>query len=380
MSATPCASGWSALKWSEDLLIFTETDKVANVSQRKDSIVTGYFVGIDMGGSTTKATAIDIQGKRPAAELIEIPTGASLGPTHAVKQMKTAADLALDAANVRWSDVLGVALATPGPAINGVLGKSPNLPALRGADLRGGLEQAIAAAGRHVAVIWVNDANAGTYADWATYGAPFQRGIIGLYPGTGLGAGFVDSRGNLLVGDHGAGAELGHLPLPFWLSGVEGCWRCGCGGEGCMETAASIAGLKNQLPDALKRKEFANHPLATSDRPLDEKVMSLRALAQNGDPLALHIFARQAKVLASMLVMGQVAFDAGIAVIGGGLTEPTATTREFRAWFLNELKTEFAKRAFNPDYLIDVVLTELGDMAQAVGAAELARHTYISKQ
>jgi glucokinase len=342
--------------------------------------VSGYFVGIDMGGSTTKATAIDERGHRPAANLIEIPTGAHLGPAHAIGQMKAAAELALKAAGAGWGEVLGITLATPGPAINGVLGRSPNLPHLIGADLRGGLEKAVATSGNPVGVAWVNDANAGTYADWATFGAPHKRGIIGLYPGTGLGAGFVDMDGNLLVGEHGAGAELGHLPLPYWLASEEGSWSCGCGREGCVETAASISGLRNQLPAALKRPEFANHPLATSDQPLDKKVMSLRTLAQKGDTLALHIFARQAKVLAATLVMGQAAYDAGIAVLGGGLTEPSATTPQFREWFINEMKTEYRKRAFNPDYAIDIVITVLGDMAQAVGAAELARHTYQSKR
>lgn len=346
----------------------------------RNFIVTGYFVGIDMGGSTTKATAIDIHGNRPAANLIEIPTGAGNGPAHAIGQMKNSAELALKAAGATWSSVLGITLATPGPAINGVLGYSPNLPLLRGADLRGGLEQAVATTGQKIGVTWVNDANAGTYADWATFGLPHKRGIIGLYPGTGLGAGFVDMDGNLLVGEHGAGAELGHLPLPYWLMEDEGVWNCGCGGKGCVETAASIAGLKNQLHSALKRPEFANHPLATSDQPLDKKVMSLRTLAQKGDPLALHIFARQARVLAATLVMGQAAFDAGIAVLGGGLTEPSATTPEFRNWFVSQMKSEYRKRAFNPDYAIDIVVTVLGDMAQAVGAAELARHTYQAKR
>jgi glucokinase len=333
-----------------------------------------------MGGSTTKATAIDLHGKRPAANLIEIPTGEIHGPLHVIGQMKQAADLALKAAGTNWHDVLGITLATPGPAINGVLGRSPNLPHLIGADLRGGLQEALGSLGHYVEVAWVNDANAGTYADWATFGEPYKRGIIGLYPGTGLGAGFVDMDGNLLVGEHGAGAELGHLPLPYWLMDVEGVWNCGCGRQGCVETAASISGLKNQLPAALKRAEFSDHPLATSDLPLEKKVMSLRTLAQKGDALALHIFARQAKVLAATLVMGQAAYDAGLAVIGGGLTEPSATTTEFRHWFINEMKTEYKKRAFNPDYAIDIVTTVLGDMAQAVGAAELARHTYLAER
>lgn len=340
----------------------------------------GFFVGIDMGGTTTKATAIDIDGKRLASNLMEIPTGEPHGAAHVVQQMKTAAEMALKPANVTWKDVLGVTLATPGPAVDGVLGKCSNLPHLHNADLRGGLQRVIAATGNDIPVQWVNDANAGTYADWVTFGEPYHRGVIGLYPGTGLGAGYVSPTGVLLVGEHGAGAELGHLPLPFWLMNDEAAWRCGCTRDGCVETAASIVGLKNQLAAALKTPEFSSHPLASDPAPIEKKVLSLRTLAQKGDKLALHLFARQARVLAATLVMGQIAYDAGVAVLGGGLTEPTATTAQFRKWFVDEVTKEFHKRAFDPQHLIEVVVTQWGDMAQAVGAAELARHRVLAKK
>jgi glucokinase len=339
----------------------------------------GYFVGIDMGGTTTKATAVDLEGRRLASSLMEIPTGAREGPFHVVRQMKIAAEMALAPRNATWNQVLAVMLATPGPAIDGVLGKSPNLPELSGADLRGGLERALALGDHKIPVQWVNDANAGAYADWVSFGEPFKRGIIGLYPGTGLGAGYVSPTGHLLEGEHGAGAELGHLPLPCWLMDDEELWRCGCGRDGCVETAASISGLKNQLAAALKTDEFGSHPLAPDPAPLEKKVLSLRTLAQKGDKLALHLFGRQARVLAATLVMGQIAFDAGAAVLGGGLTEPAATTAEFRKWFVDELTREFHKRAFDTQHLIEVVVTQWGDMAQAVGAAELARHRFIAK-
>ena len=346
--------------------------------RRMGCALNGYFIGIDMGGSMTKAVAIDRRGRRVSDALNEISTGASFGPGHVVRQMRAAAELAMKPAGAVWEDVLGVILATPGPAMDGVIGKAANLPMLIGADMRGGLEEAIAealvgTAAARVKVGWVNDANAGTYADWAVFGKPLNRGIIGLYPGTGLGAGYVDREGNLLVGEHGAGAELGHLPMPYWLMGEEKIRRCGCGRDGCVETGASIAGLKHQLAEALAKPAWAGHSLATLDEPIGKKAFSLRALAQNGDRLAMHLFARQAKVLAATLVVAQTAYDAGVAVIGGGLTEPTATTAEFRAWFLGEVRREFHAHALEMEKPIEVLLTEMGDMAQAVGAAELAR-------
>ena len=334
-----------------------------------------FFLGIDMGGTTTKAIVIDSSGRPLSSHLNEVPTGAALGPAHVAQQMTAAATLALQAAGVPWTDVRGATLATPGPAINGVLGKCPNLPKLIGADLRTALHRAIATtAGEPIPVGWANDANAGAYADWVTFAQPKGLGLIGLYPGTGLGAGYVSPRGDLITGEHGAGAELGHLPMPFWLMQDEEPWPCGCGRRGCTETGASIAGLKHQLPHALKRPEFQSHPLATEDLPMEKKVFRLRALAQEGDPLALHLFARQARVLAATLVMGQMAFDASVAVLGGGLTEPAATTPQFRDWFLIQVKTAYIAHAFDTDHPIEILLTSLGDMSQAVGAAQLARH------
>jgi predicted NBD/HSP70 family sugar kinase len=101
--------------------------------------------------------------------------------------------------------------------------------------------------------------------------------------------------------------------------------------------------LRRQLGKALTKPENAQHPLALSNTPIEEKAFKLRDFAEHGDELALSIFALQANVLGHGLGDLASILDPGLIAIGGGLSETG-----FRDWFIGEVRKGFAERAMLP--------------------------------
>lgn len=343
------------------------------------------YAGVDMGGSTTKAMIVDEHGNQLVKNLVEVPTGSKNGPAHVIAQMKSAIDGVLAQIGAKWTDVAAVGQATPGPATKGVLERTANLdPSLAGCDVRGGLEALIAKTESHTAPVrWVNDANAGGFADWFAFGEKAKAGVVGLYPGTGLGGAFVSGTGELLEGDNGCGAEIGHLPTPAYLNFPQ--WKCGCGRYGCFETGASIMGLRNQLAAALSDPQWSSHEFA-QDPALRAKdpaaiataAFSLRKRAQQNDALALALFDQQARVLGAASAVCAIAFDPAVIVFGGGLMESTATTPEFRKRLLTKIRETFDANTFPIQKKITLEITPFGDLSQSLGAALLVRQLHKS--
>jgi len=163
------------------------------------------------------------------------------------------------------------------------------------------------------------------------------------------------------------------MPAPLHLlGGGVGRYQCGCGRDwGCVEAYTTISGLPQLLGDFLKK--HPGHPLASSPLPPKEKALSLRGLAQKGDPLALDIFDFQARVLGLHTASLVLALDPEFVVIGGGLMDPESTQPEFRERYLKILR-DAALPYFWPAQRerVKIVPATLGELSQAIGAALVA--------
>jgi glucokinase len=165
--------------------------------------------------------------------------------------------------------------------------------------------------------------------------------------------------------------EAAHMPAPLHLVGAKP-YPCGCGRSwGCVEVYTTISGLPYLLAEALER--HPNHPLAASTLPARERALSLRGLAQKGDPLATDIFDFQARVMGLHVASLAMALDPRYVVIAGGLMDPEATTDAFRERYLRIIR-ETADPYLWPSQRgqLTVVPAALGDLSQAIGAALVA--------
>lgn len=170
------------------------------------------------------------------------------------------------------------------------------------------------------------------------------------------------------------------MPAPLHMLGGIRPFTCGCGRDwGCIEAYTTISGLPQLLAEFLKK--YPEHPLAKSAAPAKEKVLSLRTLAQKGDPLALDIFDFQARALGLHIANLLMALDTEFVVIGGGLIDPEATTPEFRHRYLTGIREAAEPYLWEPQRSsLKIIAATLGELSQAIGAALVARHAYGDKR
>ena len=332
------------------------------------------FIGTDSGATTSKIGAVWEDGRAVSTKLLQRPTLSQDGPDAAVAVWVSAINEYLGQNDLSWEQVKGVGLAIPGPFRRyGVLDRSANLPAsFAGWDVHTAYSRALARqAGRELPLTVGNDGKFGGVAE-----AQYARGnrkasVLLLAPGSGLGSAFIDQNGLPLDGDTLAGMETAHMPAPLHLLGVKP-FLCGCGKDwGCIETCTCLSGLPYLLAEKLLK--YPKHKLARSSASPREKALSLRGLAQKGDPLAVEIFDFQARALGLHVANLAMALDPGIVVIGGGLMDPEATTKEFRGRYLRIVR-QAAKPYLWPAQRkrLKIVPATLGDLSQAIGAALVA--------
>jgi len=240
------------------------------------------------------------------------------------------------AAGIEVGAIAAIGIDVPAPCSNGVVWGKANLGEdWVGTDIRGEFSKLTGKP-----VFMTNDCNAAAYGEWM-YRPEHQGGLLYVAPGTGLGGGMVMSGGILYEGTNGLALEAGDLSVPRTEDGE---WPVdGRGRKACLEAWVSLMALRRQLGKALQKPEYADHPLAKSDAPIEEKAFKVRDFAEEGDKLALEIFALQANVLGHGLGDLASILDPGLVAIGGGLSETG-----FRDWFIEEVRKGFAERAMKP--------------------------------
>jgi glucokinase len=326
-------------------------------------------VGIDNGGNCNNATVLDLAGKFLVDRMVEIPSCVQQGPEAAVGALAEAMDRVLGLTGVPRSAVVAVGLDTPGPAsANGVISSkgSTNFsqPAWRGFDVRAALEARI---GRPV--VYNNDGNAAAlYAHHVYFGPDAaDHGSISAIVGTGLGGGVIES-GGVVRGAAGMAGELGHVHIPLHglLADDQPIPVCGCGFAGDAESIASLTAIeKNLLPYWLSR--FPSHELTRAPS-LGKAAKMVRALGEQGDPLALKVFEQQAMALGRLFTIAANFTDPSAYFLGGGVVEAAP---HFREWFLAKVREHTLLREEQAAIATFALVPDL-DMAGARGAAVAA--------
>jgi predicted NBD/HSP70 family sugar kinase len=337
----------------------------------------GVYIGTDSGATTSKTGGVWADGSIISTKLRQSSTNSQAGTAAVIQGWIDGVQGFLADNGLSWEQVRGVGLAIPGPYQGyGVLGRAANLPkSFEGWNFHADYSAALAAAaGRPVPLIVGNDGNYGGVGEAQRVRGDTRATVLMLAPGSGLGVAYVGPDGLPLEGDTLNGMEGGHMPAVLHLLGGIKPLKCGCGRDwGCIEPYTTISGLPQLLEEFLPK--HPTHPFHTSTAPLKEKVLSLRTLAQKGDPLAVDIFNFQARALGLHMASLLVAVDAEYVVIGGGLIDPEATTPEFRERYLRLIR-ESALPYLWPQQRakLKVLPATLGELSQAIGAALVAKY------
>jgi len=306
------------------------------------------WVGIDLGG--TKIYAVVFDGTTVLAEG-KAKTPVQGGPLAVVDAM---------AAVVRGLGPLeaveGVGVGAPGviDPNNGTVQQAPNLAGwMEPFDVA----DALSAALDHLPVTVDNDVNVGTLAEHRLGAGKGADNFLGVFAGTGIGAGVVLD-GELRRGPTGAAGEIGHMIVR------RGGRLCGCGGRGHLEAYAGRASMERRARDLERKGRDTILVDLAPGRRMTSGVF-VKALAA-GDAVAIELIDDAVGALGVAIASCVSLLDIALVVVGGGLADRMGPS------FVKRVEEACRADVFprNPD--LRIVPAALGDRGGSMGAALMA--------
>ena len=285
----------------------------------------GCVVGMDLGGTTTRAVLADLDGTVLASH--RAPTAAASSDALLAQLGDIVARL-VDAHAVD-APVLEIAIGTPGvvDAARRRVAIAPNVPALETDGFLDRLDQAL---GRPVTVL--NDVNAATRGELEHGAGRGVDDLVYLSIGTGLGLGVVVAG----AVHHGVGGRAGELGLVPYPPGGATVLEDALSGRGVRERSLEVGG-DGDPETAFVQADAGIEPGASAiERFQADLVWALVAVATLLDPRCI--------------------------VLGGGIGLRCAPR-------IDRIRAEVARLA---GFDIDVRVAELGDDAGLTGAVAAA--------
>jgi glucokinase len=248
-------------------------------------------IGVDIGGTSTKAAVIDATGNVIASIALATRGGADGVVSTAVE----ATLLVARSASVALVDVNAVGIGIPGTvdpdhgtvrfAVNVGIGHDEIDLGTRLTDELG------------VAVHVENDVRAAALgADWyLSKESGTVNDLAYLSIGTGIAAGYVE-RGRLRRGNSLVSGEIGHIPID-----PQGP-KCACGQIGCIEAISSGSAIERMWPTETGASAADLHRAASA-----------------GDPVARRLWAGVIGGLSRAVLLLALTWDPEVVVLSGGV-------------------------------------------------------------
>ncbi len=261
----------------------------------------------------------------------------------------------LDEAGLKKSDINAISAGAPGvsDSATGVVLFTPNLP-WRNYDLRTPIEK------KFGAKFYIgNDVNCGVLGEYRYGAAKGYNNVVGIFPGTGVGGGFIIN-GELYTGTGFKAGEIGHMVL-----NPEGP-LCGCGQRGCFESFSSKKGMSAYILEQTNRGRES----FLSDKIENGVFRSkyLKKALKLGDKVATEAVDRACHYMA--IASGSLIniFSPDLIVYGGGIFEACGET--FLEKILDEVD-KYCMPSIRPT--VEFKCASLGDDSVVYGALALIK-------
>lgn len=308
-----------------------------------------YYIGVDIGGTSVKAGAVDNRGKILCEKKCKTQSGADIVIADMITLIK-------DIIAAMGEAPISIGLGCPGliNSKNGEVVYSNNLH-WQDVPLKAKIQEAFG-----LPVFITNDANAAALGECFCGAGKKYQSMIMITLGTGVGSGIVVN-GKLFEGNLGAGVELGHEVIRV------GGEKCTCGRRGCFEAYGSATALIRFARRAMQKdKSSLLWEYSEGDEEKVDGVIIFKAMRE-GDKTAAKVVKKYIYYLSEGLANITNAFHPEALVLGGGICAAGDV-------FLKPLKKRVDKYTYGgTDFApVDLIIAELGNDAGICGAAKLA--------
>ncbi len=319
-----------------------------------------YVVGVDLGGTKILAGVFTPQGKCLARN--KASTKSQRGPDAVIERIAHCITDAVDECDLKINQIRGIGIGAPG-AVDPEKGQVIFAPNLGWEDipLKKDLEKLL-----DIPVFTENDGNVCALGVHAQELGSKPRHMVGIFIGTGIGAGIIID-GKLYSGFNRTAGEIGHMILEV------GGPKCGCGNRGCFEALAGRQALFRKIQTAVKEGQDTVLTTLLGENLEDMRSGDLRKAIRRGDKFVERVVEEAAEYIGIAVANITNLLNPEVVVLGGGVID--ALEDEMMAIIV---ETAHDNALSGTDKGIEIRASKLGDDAGIVGAAELARrHTKV---
>jgi glucokinase len=313
-----------------------------------------YFVGVDLGGTKILAGVFD-SGFNCLARM-KLSTKPERGFDGVIERVARCVRDAVDECDLSLKQIRALGVGAPG-AVDAAEGKvifAPNLD-WKDVPLKKALEAQL-----DIPVFVENDCKLHTVGVYEAELKAKPRHLIGIFLGTGIGAGLIIN-GKLYTGFNNCAGEIGHMVID--IDGPE----CGCGNHGCFEALASRRAIFRTIQTAVKKGQDTVLTEMLGKDLSDLRSGDLRKAIRRGDKFVERVIEQAAEYTG--IAVGNLInlFSPEVIVLGGGIIEQL----EHEMLPIIE-KTAKAHALPGTAKGISIVATRLGDDAGITGGAVIA--------
>ena len=337
-----------------------------------------HYIGIDVGGTKIQTSLITEAGVVLASHRQETPRKGSAEVT--LQAMEDSVKSLLQEQNLQARDLAGIGIAVPGTVQQetGFVVETPNMN-LSGVDLGAYLKSRF-----DLPIAVGNDCNLGTLGECWLGSGRSASSCVGIFVGTGIGAGIVLNN-TVLSGAGQAAGEIGHIVVQ---TPCEDCQQqiqrkqkkdgamtvpkhlpqCGCGNYGCLESLASRMAIERFIREAVQSGEKSIiEELCGGSLEVIKSGSLAKALKAN-DHLVTAVVRYASQMIGYACLTVRHLLDPEVIIIGGGVME---ACQKFMMPIIEGIVVNDRLQVVSSQRRI--LLSSLGDNAVVLGAVALVR-------
>ncbi|MBE7501833.1 MAG: ROK family protein [Verrucomicrobiales bacterium] len=316
-----------------------------------------YLLGVDLGG--TKILCGVFSEKLECLGRSKKSTKAQRGADAVVDRVAACVLEAIDECDLHVKQARGLGIGAPGACDpdSGTVIFAPNL-GWKNFPLKKELEKRL-----NLPVFIENDCNLQTLGVYAKELQSKPKSLVGIFLGTGIGAGIIFD-GKPFSGFNRTAGEIGHMVLQV------GGPKCACGNKGCFEALASRSAIFKTIEAAVKDGQKTSLTDLLGPGLEDMRSGDLRKAIKRGDKLVERIIEEAAEYTGIAVANVINLLNPEVVVIGGGLMD--ALEDDMMAIII-ETAHDYAMNG--TDHGIEILPSKLGDDAGITGGAVLTKRS-----